>query len=118
MQGRPTGAWAWGGRGAHANHEGGEVCPQRTIGYRQPAILLLDLELVGEPTRVWVRRIVHWGVQSVLVGCAVTWVDLLWIGLGGIGHIWLPAAGAGFSRIPWISRLAQAFGGDVCVPDT
>lgn len=38
---------------------------QHTIGYGQPPVLLLDVELVADTARVWVLRIIH---LCVLVG--------------------------------------------------
>lgn len=64
-----------------------------TIGYRQPPVLLLDLELVGEPSGMWVLGIVH---LCVLVRRLYAGLNIFRIGLRGVGHIWLPAAGASF----------------------
>lgn len=63
---------------------------QLTIGYGQPPVLLLHLELVAERARVWVLRIIH---LVVLVRRLYVLLDIFWIGLRGVGHIWLPAAG-------------------------
>lgn len=41
------------------NHDGAEKGIRRTIGNRQPPILLLDLEFIGESAGLWVLRVVH-----------------------------------------------------------
>lgn len=88
------------GKAAHTltNHDGAEKGIRRTIRYRQPSVLLLYFEFIGEAARLWVLRVVH---LCFLVWRLYSLFDLLGRGLGGIRHIWLPAAGADFLKIPW-----------------
>lgn len=49
------------GKAAHAltNHDEAERGIRRTIRYRQPPVLLLHFELIGEAACLWVLRIIH-----------------------------------------------------------
>lgn len=88
------------GKAAHTltNHGEAEKGIRRTIRYRKPPVLLLNVELIGETVCEWVLRIIH---LCFVVWRLYTLFDLLGRGLGGIRHIWLPAAGADFLEIPW-----------------
>lgn len=63
---------------------------RHTIGYWEPSVLFLHLELVRKSRGVWILRVVH--LCAFLVGRLYSLFDILWIGLGGIRHIWLPLA--------------------------